>query len=74
MQSAQTKFSSSTINLGKTTKYRNNARVEGHEKCPTFEAFFTMGFPEELFAQSSIGGGSTFPDRRCKLYAAPVIC
>lgn len=39
--------------------------------------FLTIGFAAEaelLLQYSSVGGGNTFPERRCILFAAPVIC
>lgn len=43
-------------------------------KCLTLEGFFTIGFAGVVFILSSSGGGNTFPDRRCILLVAPVIC
>lgn len=40
----------------------------------TLGAFFKIGFPVELFVQSSSGGGNKLPDRCCILFVAPVIC
>lgn len=42
-----------------------------------FTVVLVIGFAEEakvLLQYSSTGGGNIFPDRRCVLFEAPVIC
>lgn len=61
-------------NQNKKVKAKTRWTVGTCKKRLTVGALLIMGLSVELSVQSSGGGGNTFPDRRCILVVAPVIC